>query len=318
MSISFYPEKLNRSNTDWLLIEDGDDSAFKSMLVSTLLANLSGGGGGGLANWQILSANHTAIPGDRIIANTGTNSWILTLPPNPSLGDEIEIMPLASVASNNLFIEGLTKFETREVLRLKANKPYRTSKLVYVNSSIGWIQDSLLLEPVYPSTALTYVSNGDANGLFYYLGTNKGLEAWSNPLVANRIAVFYSSILGGQSPVESLVDRQPSFFHTNTTTPLFIEFDLLASNKLTVNYWTYRSRSNALDHIPNRLVLSVSNDRVNYTQIDDKSFTPAQNTYYSFPVLSQSVGYRYCKFTAFGTQYFTAGEFELYGSLVST
>lgn len=314
MDIESFPEKLTRSNNDLFLIQDSEDAAFKKMLVSTLLSNLSGGGGG-LTPWQTKSTNYTALAGERIIANTEASSWTLTFPTNPSLGDEIEILPLTSAASNKLIVEGLSIFEGKPVVLLRVDKPYKIVKLTYINNAIGWVQNFSQVYAVYPASSLLYVSNGDINGVFYFIGTNKNIEAWTNPYTAGRIGIFYSSFLSGQSTIESLVDSQPSFFHTQDQSNPFIGFDLLAGKNLLINYWSYRARSNDPSYIPNRLILSGSNDGINYTQLSDQTFTVTQNNWVSFPVPNQTISYRYFKFLYPASTYFTAGEFELYGNL---
>lgn len=197
------------------------------------------------------------------------------------------------------------------------------TKLDAITASIEALQNSGSnpTPPAANTKALTYTSDGDTNGVFYWLGTSYGAGNWVNPYTANRLAITYSSILGGQSPVESLVDRQPSHFHTVSGpagTNHFIEFDLLSGNKLALNHWTYRSRDNAPQNIPDRLILKVSNDQQNYVDIDDKTITTAQDTWYSFPISGQTIGYRYLKVFGLGSEYFTAGEFEFYGTLTRT
>ena len=314
MQIKDYQRKDDRDNSDYLLLQSASDNAYYHMLIGTLLSGLSSGSGS--APWQRKVSNYAALVGDRIIADTNTASWVLTLPATPLTGSEVEILPLQSVVNNNLLVEGLQKFESKQIVRLRVVKPFRPIKLVYIDSVVGWVQHSELLAIDYPSIALTYAFSGDANGIFNYIGTNKGVEAWINPYTANRVGIFYSSFLSSQDSIQSLIDRQPSAFHTNSESNPFIGFDLLDNKLLTINYWSYRSRSNSTLYIPNRLILSGSNDKVNYTQIDDKTFAAAQNTWYSFPVVNQTIGYRYFKFTYPASSYFTAGEFELYGSLI--
>lgn len=192
------------------------------------------------------------------------------------------------------------------------------TKLDVLTASIEALQDSNP-PPADNTKALTYTSDGDTNGVFYWLGTSYGAGNWQNPYIANKIAITYSSILGGQSPVESLVDRQPSHFHTVSGPPgtnHFIEFDLSSNNKLTLNYWSYRSRDNDPANIPNRLILRVSNDQENYVELANQTIVTAQNTWYSFPINNQTIGYRYLKIFGLGSEYFTAGEFEFYGTLI--
>lgn len=162
----------------------------------------------------------------------------------------------------------------------------------------------------------TFVSDADTNGVFYYIGTNKNTRTWVNPYTANLIGIFYSSFLAGQGTIQSLVDRQPSYFHTGNEANPFIGFDLLANKSLILNYWSYRARSNSTLYIPERIILSGSNDGVTYVVISDKSFSVGQNNWVSFAVTGQTQAYRYFKFLyPTGANNFNAGEFEIYGQL---
>ncbi len=62
----------------------------------------SGGGGSGLAAWEVVTANMTATAGQRIIANTDGGAFTITLPATPSAGDEIWIQ--GDFATNPLTI----------------------------------------------------------------------------------------------------------------------------------------------------------------------------------------------------------------------
>lgn len=313
--IGQFPNKSSLENTDLFLLQDsqGYKNCTKQQLLSGLTpTNLA-------IPWSnIKTANYTANPNERIIADTSVGTWILTLPSSLSGGEEIEILPLNSTETNNLLISNISKFENVNVSGLKLSQSFRSVKLVYINSTVGWVGNPAIFTLIYPTTtvSLNYSSNGDANGVFYYLGTNRGIGSWANPYAAGKINIFYSSLLAGQDTVQSLVDRQGSYFHTNAEVYPFIGFDLTATYKLALKYWSYRARSNSSLYIPNRLIITASNDGVNYTQIDDKSFSVGVNSWVSFPVASQTTSYRYFKFIYPANNYFTAGEFELYGDLV--
>ncbi|MHC5824843.1 MAG: hypothetical protein ACYT04_55620 [Nostoc sp.] len=142
------------------------------------------------------------------------------------------------------------------------------------------------------TTARNFSNNGDSNGVFYYIGSQKNTQSWQNPYTANLIGIFYSSFLSSQDTIESLVERQPSFFHTQNESNPYIGFDLLTNKSLILNYWSYRARSNSYLYIPNIIILSGSNDGYNYTQIDDRTFTANQNNWVSFSVTGQTQAYR--------------------------
>ena len=67
-------------------------------------AGSGGGGSGTLAPWSKKTSNYSAINGDRIIADTTTGSFTITLPTTPTLGDSIVITDGNNFTINNLFV----------------------------------------------------------------------------------------------------------------------------------------------------------------------------------------------------------------------
>ena len=68
---------------------------------------------GGLSTWSTKTANYTAVNGDRILANTISGSFNITLPASPTIGDEVYIADAydfstfsANVSRNGKLIEG--------------------------------------------------------------------------------------------------------------------------------------------------------------------------------------------------------------------
>jgi hypothetical protein len=308
--IKNYPYKEVPATTDKLLLQDGSDNAYKHTLISAIISSNSG-----LSPWITKNANSTAKPGDRIIADMSSN-WSLIFPSNPQPGNEISILPV-NIGVNLLNVTGVNKFESVNVAGFGLNKNLTAVSFIYINNTIGWVQDPRdIAYALFPGVPLLFASNGDANGVFYYLGRNKNTQTWTNPKTENRLGVTASSVLGGQSPIESLVDRSESHFHTNSQSNPWIEFDILNPNSLLLTHWSYRARDNDPSYIPSQLSLSASIDGTSYVEIDRRSFAVTQNNWVTFPVsVPNQVYYRKFKFTLPAATYFTAGEFELYGFL---
>lgn len=62
------------------------------------------GSSGTLTNWTTVTANYTAVSGDRIIANTSVGSFVITLPAGPALGDFIQITDGYNFAVNPITV----------------------------------------------------------------------------------------------------------------------------------------------------------------------------------------------------------------------
>lgn len=172
------------------------------------------------------------------------------------------------------------------------------------------------------SKTLTYVSDGDTNGVFYYLGTNKNTQAWANP--ASAIVFTASSFLSGRGP-DKLADRSINEItndaHTNTENNAWFKVDLGSANKLAISYYTLQAR-NTTDQQPRSWILQGSKDDLTYIDIDSQSNNSilSNGTFYSKGISNQTESYRYYKLTqtglnSSGANYFVLGEWELYGTL---
>lgn len=86
------------------MLDDGDPEAFKTGLVAGLNAIIAayGGGGTGLSDWQVKTANYTAVSGDRLICDTSGGPFTITLPADPVLSDEVWIKGF--FGTNNLTV----------------------------------------------------------------------------------------------------------------------------------------------------------------------------------------------------------------------
>ena len=74
------------------------------------------GGGGGAAQWVQKTTSYTASAGDNLIADTSSNSFTITLPLNPSVGDEVNILDTnISWAANSLTVSATGKTLTNRL-----------------------------------------------------------------------------------------------------------------------------------------------------------------------------------------------------------
>lgn len=173
------------------------------------------------------------------------------------------------------------------------------------------------------SKTLTYASSGDTNGVCYWIGTNYGAEAWTNPHTAGRVACSKSSSDGGYfDNVQNLVDRVANTVGTGNQLNSWIKIDLGSTNKLVVNYYSLKGRSDQYND--NNLMnwkLQGSNDDMTWVDINEQinnSLLPT--TWKSLPVTDQTQGYRYLQIFHTGknsdnSDVLAIGEFEFYGTL---
>lgn len=178
-------------------------------------------------------------------------------------------------------------------------------------------------------TTLTFVSNGDTNGLFHWLGTSLGTVAWSNPAGGSLLAALASSVAVGA--VALLSNRVIDEFYTSTIPNQWIAWDLKAGNQLGVSKYTLRSRS-APQHFLRNWVLEGTNTVSTFdvaglnaatwaaidTRNNDATLTTASQ-YYTLTVNGSTAAYRYLRLrqtgvNSDGDNYLTLGEIEFYGN----
>jgi len=73
-------------------------------------------------------------------------------------------------------------------------------------------------------------SSSDHQGLFYWLGQNKGLDAWQNPVIRGLVAISCSSCWGGAGGPDPTIcglgSQSHTFFWTNNEHNGWIRFDV--------------------------------------------------------------------------------------------
>lgn len=98
----------------------------------------AGGGGASLPPWKLLTTNSNALAFDRILADTSSGSFAVTLPSEPAVGQEVVFADYAgtwdtnnlTVSRNGNLIDGLS-----ENLICDVNVTFR---LVFIGNTTGW------------------------------------------------------------------------------------------------------------------------------------------------------------------------------------
>jgi hypothetical protein len=180
-----------------------------------------------------------------------------------------------------------------------------------------------LTYPSYPSVPNSYVAayifDGDPNGVFNFAG--QGFDpngTWTNPKTAGRIAITSSSLLSGT--LDAIADRASSDTYTTNSANSWYVFDLGSNQSLALKGWAYRSRSLVTSSTPTAMMLEGSNDNSTWTLIDTRSLSVASPDQWFYFGQNPGASYRYFRLTqtaltSSGDNYFTIGEFELYGTL---
>lgn len=181
-------------------------------------------------------------------------------------------------------------------------------------------------------STLNFISNGDANGVAYLLGTNFGAVAWTNPHTAGRLTVVTSPPDGGANPA-LVVDRANNDFNTTNVALSFIGVDVGFGRTLRVNAYSIRNRASfSTDSIRNwklqgaNMVAGNTEAQWNaatWTDLDthvaDATISAAAQ--WGTFTLALTAGYRYLRvlqtgLNSSGGNHLCFGEFEFYGRLI--
>jgi hypothetical protein len=98
---------------------------------------------------------------------------------------------------------------------------------------------------------LLYISDGDCNGVFYYLGTSSGQHPWMNPVLTKKLVVSASSPPSRFTDAKALVSRnyQGTSFagpcNDNGQMSAWWKVDLGVDQQLLCNYYTVRQDSSS-------------------------------------------------------------------------
>jgi hypothetical protein len=176
--------------------------------------------------------------------------------------------------------------------------------------------------PAEQAIDLNYISDGDTNGVFYYLGTNRKTVSFINPSSANIVAFNQINALNEDAIARNLADRDPNTIaHTQDTQNAWFSVDL-KEKKLIVNRFSLKARQDINDHNPRNLKLQGSQDNINWIDLYSLAGNVLNNASWHSPqVVSQSTAYRYFRLLQTGQNsanlyYFVLAEWELYGKLI--
>lgn len=195
---------------------------------------------------------------------------------------------------------------------------------------IGEIEFYGQLQPfVAPSLSntdtLTYSSNGDTNGLMYFIGTEELNTSWSNPISSRRVTTYVNGQYGDYNyyPYRSVdrgADSRP--WHSNGAAGTWIIYDL-GGYAIQPTDYTIKGRA---DYSPGSYLrnwdLEGTNDLSGSWDTLDSRTTDTQqgdNTW-GYYTASASQSYRYIRLRSTGVSsdggnYFIIGEVEFYGDV---
>jgi len=168
---------------------------------------------------------------------------------------------------------------------------------------------------------LTYVSDGDTNDVFYYIGTSNGTQAWSHP-ATEGVVFSAANIHGSDYKPENLADRTDSAYHSTQDTSftnLYVQVDLGVNRSLVLSKYSIKGHNFGYHH-PRNWKIQASNDGSVWTDIDTRSGVgPNQLTWATFTLTIIPAAYRYFRFRMTGPSssneaYIIFAEWQLYGT----
>lgn len=173
-----------------------------------------------------------------------------------------------------------------------------------------------------------YVSNGDNNDIFYFLGTNFGNSVWGNPtpskvnITGTNIINYnnYTSLTNNDISGDAFTSISPG---NSTVGRVTIEF-LNIIVKVSRFDVAYRSDQTTADNVANNRILEASTDGVNWVTIYNAGniTIPAGNFWYNIGNSTPTNRYfkylRYSWNTINGSGFTGLKEVKLYGEIKTT
>jgi hypothetical protein len=211
---------------------------------------------------------------------------------------------------------------------LTATKAYRylrvnAANLTSVPGSYGTIYPAFYIPEIEfygdltiaPAVELNYSYNGDANGVFYYLGQRGGGGAWRNPQTAGDIAITapYDTLEAGT--FDSIVDREPSNTYLAQRDAAELWFDLGADRSLRMNTLLFRARAD-YGSATTVVYLQGSEDGSTWPETQRLTVDNHASSWTKINVTALTEYYRYFRLIlAADKDWLMLGEVEFYGLL---
>lgn len=246
----------------------------------------------------------------------------MTLPSSPSAGDKVGFYLLTGTffATSTDAING--SFLAINYA-LKTTTPYVLFILTY-DAINGWVwesRDNSYFSIAFTGSvyALTYSSDGDTNGLIYYLGTNQLNTSFSVTNVTNNATVTAVSTSGADNP-SCAVDRNTTggarSIWQSTTAAIgnWWKIDLGANHSVQLNKVMVLAPVGGTYGLIYGIKIQGSNDNSAWTDLTANSGTLPSNAWFSFTITNTSY-WRYVR--CYGTSDASSlvlKEIEFYGN----
>ncbi len=127
------------SSIDGNLAVTGSVTASSLALSGNITAN-------NYKNWSVKTSNYTASAGDRIIADTTSSQFDITLPSSPSIGDTISIIDGGvGFSTNSITIvrDDISRKINGSAADLTVSTDFAAFTLVYTGTTRGWAYDNV-------------------------------------------------------------------------------------------------------------------------------------------------------------------------------
>ncbi|BCL34252.1 hypothetical protein [Nostoc sp. MS1] len=210
----------------------------------------------------------------------------------------------------------LFKFEKPEAL---TNRRIAFKADPYALLAAGQVWNwNLEISEYFEPVVLNWASNGDTNGILYYLGTNAKTQDWVNPHVSGKVVCSISS--GGNGNIATLADRQLQGNYTPDVANSWVGVNL-KDVKLKLTRYAFRhdvntgyyARSWRLDGSNNGIDWITLDNQTNNTQIN------AAGAWASIPI-NITTAYQQFRITmtdrnSSSSYEFCCSELEFYGEL---
>ena len=132
------PGKLNQMVND-AVVTLSDLEVTNAKVANATLTNAKFAGSVGLNAWQTRTANHTAVAGDRINANTTGGAFTITLPSSPATYAEVTLADHAGTwKTNNLTVGRNSQNINGGAADLICDVSAKQILLRFEGATIGW------------------------------------------------------------------------------------------------------------------------------------------------------------------------------------